>query len=70
MTQLEALLRVGAWTEAESLMGRMPPYFAVSSQAKIAEALAQLVHVTMDPLHRKTLLSQSRVEWQNLKLKC
>ena len=38
---LEALLRVGAWTEAEALMGRMPAYYAVS-QPKIAEALAEL----------------------------
>ena len=38
---LEALLRVGAWTEAESLMARMPAYYAVS-QPKIAEALAEL----------------------------
>ena len=49
---LEALLRVGAWAEAESLMGRMPAYYAVA-QPKIAEALAELVHVTLDPVHRK-----------------
>ena len=49
-------------------MGRLQPYIAVSSQAKITEVLAQLVHLPMDPLHRKALNSQSRVERQNLKL--
>ena len=43
---LEALLRVGAWSEAESLMARMPPYYAVS-QPKIAEALAELGHYSV-----------------------
>ena len=49
---LEALLKVGAWTEAAAVMARLPTYYAVS-QPMIASALQTLIHTTMDPIHRK-----------------
>ena len=49
---LEALLKVGAWSEAESLISRLPTYYAVS-QPLIARALMTLIHTTMDPIHRE-----------------
>ena len=49
---LEALLKVGAWPEAESLISRLPTYYAVS-QPMIANALQRLIHITMDPIHQK-----------------
>ncbi|TRY73857.1 hypothetical protein TCAL_01902 [Tigriopus californicus] len=49
---IEAFLRVGAWTHAEKLMNRLPPYFAVS-QEPIAKALQRLVHLTIQPLVQK-----------------
>lgn len=49
---LEALLRVRAWPEAATLLARLPTYYAVAQPA-IARAMQNLIHVMMDPLHRK-----------------
>ena len=49
---LKALLDVGAWTQAELMINRLPPYSAVA-QPQIARSLANLLHVTMAPVHEK-----------------
>ena len=49
---LEALLRVGAWKEAEGLIMKLPTYFAVA-QPNIADALQNLIHISLEPLHRE-----------------
>uniref|UniRef100_A0A3B3VA06 THO complex subunit 2 n=1 Tax=Poecilia latipinna TaxID=48699 RepID=A0A3B3VA06_9TELE len=48
---LEALLRIGDWHHAQSIMDQMPSFYATSHKA-IALALCQLVHLTMEPLYR------------------
>jgi len=45
------MLEVGAWTEAENLIGRFPSYYAVS-HPDIAKALCSLIHTTMDPVYK------------------
>ncbi|XP_062856432.1 THO complex subunit 2 isoform X2 [Trichomycterus rosablanca] len=52
---LEALLRIGDWQHAQSIMEQMPPFYATSHKA-IAVALCQLLHLTMAPLYRKAAL--------------
>ena len=49
---LKALLDVGAWTEAEKLITRLPLFYAVS-QPSIAKALSNLIHIKMAPVHEK-----------------
>ncbi|KAJ3588966.1 hypothetical protein NHX12_009818 [Muraenolepis orangiensis] len=49
---LEALLRIGDWHHAQSIMDQMPPFYATSHKA-IALALCQLLHLTVDPLYRR-----------------
>ncbi|CAL8281423.1 unnamed protein product [Arctogadus glacialis] len=49
---LEALLRIGDWHHAQSIMDQMPSFYATSHKA-IALALCQLVHLTVDPLYRR-----------------
>lgn len=49
---LEALLNIGDWQHAQSIMDQMPPFYA-SSHKSIAIALCQLVHVTIEPLYRR-----------------
>ncbi|XP_014904985.1 THO complex subunit 2 isoform X1 [Poecilia latipinna] len=49
---LEALLRIGDWHHAQSIMDQMPSFYATSHKA-IALALCQLVHLTMEPLYRR-----------------
>uniref|UniRef100_A0A8C0GI88 THO complex subunit 2 n=1 Tax=Chelonoidis abingdonii TaxID=106734 RepID=A0A8C0GI88_CHEAB len=49
---LEALLKVGDWQHAQSIMDQMPPFYATSHKP-IAIALCQLVHVTVEPLYRR-----------------
>ena len=49
---LEALLKVGDWIHAEVIISNLPTYYAVSKPA-IATALCNLIHITMDPVHRK-----------------
>lgn len=49
---LEALLRIGDWHHAQSIMDQMPPFYATSHKA-IALALCQLVHLTVEPLYRR-----------------
>ena len=49
---LEALLTVGAWEHAQSVISRLPTYFAVC-QVPIAKALAKLIHISMQPVHEK-----------------
>uniref|UniRef100_A0A3B4GW35 THO complex subunit 2 n=1 Tax=Pundamilia nyererei TaxID=303518 RepID=A0A3B4GW35_9CICH len=48
---LEALLRIGDWHHAQSIMDQMPSFYATSHKA-IALALCQLVHLTVEPLYR------------------
>ncbi|KAM8835686.1 THO complex subunit 2 isoform 1-T1 [Synchiropus picturatus] len=52
---LEALLRIGDWPHAQSIMDQMPSFFA-SSHKPIALALCQLVHLTVEPLYRSTAI--------------
>ncbi|XP_040906858.1 THO complex subunit 2 isoform X4 [Toxotes jaculatrix] len=49
---LEALLRIGDWHHAQSIMDQMPSFYATSHKA-IALALCQLVHLTVEPLYRR-----------------
>ncbi|KAM4695761.1 THO complex subunit 2 [Rhinophrynus dorsalis] len=49
---LEALLKIGDWQHAQSIMDQMPPFYATSHKA-IALALCHLVHITIDPLYRR-----------------
>ncbi|KAI4891163.1 hypothetical protein NFI96_021304 [Prochilodus magdalenae] len=49
---LEALLRIGDWQHAQSIMDQMPAYYATSHKA-IAIALCQLLHLIVEPLYRR-----------------
>ena len=49
---LAALLEVGAWTHAEKCIGQLPIYYAVA-QPVIAKALGNLIHITMQPMHKR-----------------
>ncbi|XP_037543995.1 THO complex subunit 2 isoform X2 [Nematolebias whitei] len=49
---LEALLRIGDWHHAQSVMDQMPSFYAASHKA-IALALCQLIHLTVEPLYRR-----------------
>uniref|UniRef100_A0A8D3DXW3 THO complex subunit 2 n=1 Tax=Scophthalmus maximus TaxID=52904 RepID=A0A8D3DXW3_SCOMX len=49
---LEALLRIGDWHHAQSIMDQMPSFYATSHKA-IALALCQLVHLTVEPLYKR-----------------
>lgn len=49
---LEALLRLGDWHHAQSIMDQMPSFYATSHKS-IALALCQLVHLTVEPLYRR-----------------
>ena len=49
---LKALLDVGAWNHAENVIARLPTYSAVA-QPQIAMSLANLLHITMAPVHEK-----------------
>uniref|UniRef100_A0A3Q3AK23 THO complex subunit 2 n=1 Tax=Kryptolebias marmoratus TaxID=37003 RepID=A0A3Q3AK23_KRYMA len=48
---LEALLWIGDWHHAQSIMDQMPSFYATSHKA-IALALCQLIHLTVEPLYR------------------
>ena len=58
---LKALLDVGAWSQAESLIQGMPQYYAVS-QPSIAMSLAHLIHVTMAPVHARYSRLDARIK--------
>ncbi|XP_067085203.1 THO complex subunit 2 [Osmerus mordax] len=49
---LEALLRIGDWQHAQSIMDQMPAFYATSHKA-IALALCQLLHLSVEPLYRR-----------------
>ncbi|XP_041931252.1 THO complex subunit 2 [Alosa sapidissima] len=49
---LEALLRIGDWQHAQSIMEQMPAFYATSHRA-IALALCQLLHILIEPLYRR-----------------
>ena len=49
---LKALLDVGAWSNAQQLISRLPTYHAVA-QLPIAQSLAHLIHIKMAPVHQK-----------------
>ncbi|XP_069468772.1 THO complex subunit 2 isoform X2 [Ambystoma mexicanum] len=49
---LEALLRIGDWQHAQSIMDQMPPFYATSHKP-ISLALCELIHVMIDPLYRR-----------------
>ncbi|XP_061659532.1 THO complex subunit 2 isoform X2 [Syngnathoides biaculeatus] len=48
---LEALLGIGDWRHAQSIMDQMPSFYATSHKS-IALALCQLLHLTVEPLYR------------------
>ena len=48
----EALLMVGAWDHACSILDRLPQFAAVSHPA-IAKGLCKLIHTTIEPLYRR-----------------
>ncbi|KAG2464146.1 THOC2 protein, partial [Polypterus senegalus] len=49
---LEALLRIGDWQHAQTIMDQMPPFYATSHKS-IALALCQLIHIIIEPLYRR-----------------
>ena len=49
---LEALLKVGAWTEANKILCQLPTYFA-TSQPGISWELCNLVQVLIDPVYHQ-----------------
>ncbi|XP_015682264.1 THO complex subunit 2 [Protobothrops mucrosquamatus] len=49
---LEAMLQIGDWQHAQSIMDQMPPFYATSHKS-IAIALCQLLHVMIEPLYRR-----------------
>ncbi|XP_053129747.1 THO complex subunit 2 isoform X2 [Hemicordylus capensis] len=49
---LEAMLKIGDWQHAQSIMDQMPPFYATSHKP-IAVALCQLLHVMIEPLYRR-----------------
>uniref|UniRef100_A0A670ZXV4 THO complex subunit 2 n=1 Tax=Pseudonaja textilis TaxID=8673 RepID=A0A670ZXV4_PSETE len=49
---LEAMLKIGDWQHAQSIMDQMPPFYATSHKP-IALALCQLLHVMIEPLYRR-----------------
>ncbi|KAA0709063.1 THO complex subunit 2 [Triplophysa tibetana] len=49
---LEALLRIGDWQHAQSVMDQMPAFYATSHKT-IAIALCQLLHYSVEPLYRR-----------------
>jgi len=49
---LEALLKIGDWQHAQSIMDQTPPYYAASHKL-IALAICKLIHITIEPLYRK-----------------
>ncbi|XP_068717940.1 THO complex subunit 2-like [Montipora capricornis] len=48
----EALLVVGAWDHAQTILERLPQFAAVSHPA-IASGLCKLIHTTVEPLYRR-----------------
>ncbi|XP_058948707.2 THO complex subunit 2 [Pocillopora verrucosa] len=48
----EALLMVGAWNNACSILDRLPQFAAVS-HPPIAKGLCKLIHTTIEPLYRR-----------------
>ena len=52
---LEALLIIGDWQHAQSIMDRMPPYYATSHKV-IALAICKLIHITVEPLYRRFVI--------------
>lgn len=57
---LEALLRIGDWQHAQSIMEQMPAFYATSHKA-IALALCQLLHLTVEPLYRRYACANTHV---------
>lgn len=49
---LEALLQIGDWQHAQSIMEQMPSFYATSHKS-IAVALCQLLHLLIEPLYRR-----------------
>ena len=52
----EALLMVGGWDQARSVLERLPQFAAVS-HPHISKALCRLIHTTIEPLYRRLVLS-------------
>ncbi|CAH3126788.1 unnamed protein product [Porites lobata] len=48
----EALLMVGGWDQARSVLERLPQFAAVS-HPPISKALCKLIHTTIEPLYRR-----------------
>uniref|UniRef100_A0A8D0CBS1 THO complex subunit 2 n=1 Tax=Salvator merianae TaxID=96440 RepID=A0A8D0CBS1_SALMN len=49
---LEAMLKIGDWQHAQSIMDQMPLFYTTSHKP-IAVALCQLLHVMIEPLYRR-----------------
>ena len=59
---LAALLEVGAWTHAENCIAQLPTYYAVAQPA-IAKALENLIHITMQPVHKRYIHTSNSGHW-------
>lgn len=46
----EALIRIGSWELAKSIMSAVPP-FSVVSHKPIAQCLCSLIHFVIEPLY-------------------
>ena len=62
---LEALLRIGDWQHAQSIMDQMPAFYATSHRA-IALALCQLLHLSVEPLYRRCPHTHTRAYTHSL----
>lgn len=48
----EALLKQGAWKQAQEVMDRLPQYHATSHQP-VAQTMCQLIHYVIDPMYQR-----------------
>ena len=48
----EALLEIGAWDSAKSILDGLPEGFAISHKP-IVQALCRLIHSTIEPMYHK-----------------
>jgi len=53
----EALIKIGSWELAKTIMSSIPPFSAVS-QKSIAQCLCRLIHFVIEPLYYQYVLLQ------------
>ena len=48
---LEALIKIGDWTDAQKILCQLPTYFA-TSQPDVSKELCKLINILIDPLYQ------------------